>query len=167
MTTAKERIKQVFVSFSDMMASCKNDDFLEDFHKGTLLWLNKAEQEVLQILKEQVIPCHCGVRKAVHCTICRDRFARNSVKDAIKKQKDKWRELLKLLLEPLAELEHLQWSHWTRYFLEFDNPSNRKGWKRQAHLPYNKLTEKEKESDREWARQVLQKIEEKLEKIEQ
>lgn len=59
------------------------------------------------------------------------------------------------VLEKLAELEHRQWSHWTRHFMEFDNESNRKHWERQAHLPYDKLTEKEKELDREWARKVL------------
>ena len=62
------------------------------------------------------------------------------------------------LLDKVAELEHLQWSHWTRHFLEFQNESNRKHWERQAHLPYSKLTEKEKEADRKWARKVLDVI---------
>jgi len=64
----------------------------------------------------------------------------------------------KELLEIVSELEHLQWSHWTRHFLEFDNPDNRKYWKELAHRPYFKLTEKQKESDREWARKVTQAI---------
>ena len=62
------------------------------------------------------------------------------------------------LLEYLASLEHLQWSHITRHFFEFINPSNRKRWKRQMHAPYNKLTEKEKESDREWAKWMENKV---------
>lgn len=64
----------------------------------------------------------------------------------------------KNIIEELAALEREQWSHWTRYFLEFDNEENRKRWKRQMHSTYEHLSEKEKESDRVWARKVLEII---------
>ena len=73
------------------------------------------------------------------------------------------------LLEKLAALEHEQWAHWMRYFFEkcftiqmklgvavkidqkdFDR------WTKQMQTPYSLLTEKEKDSDREWASKVLQ-----------
>jgi len=59
-----------------------------------------------------------------------------------------------VLVEKLAELEHEQWSHWINYekHTQFKNLEN---WFRQAFTPYQKLTEKEKESDRQWARKVL------------
>lgn len=58
------------------------------------------------------------------------------------------------LLEDLASLEHEQWSHWIsvmkkRKFKDLGQ------WFRQAQTPYAKLSEKEKESDCEWARKVL------------
>ena len=59
------------------------------------------------------------------------------------------------LVEKLADLEHKQWGHWTQYFLESYNEDNRKRWNRQAHTAYRNLSEKEKESDRVWARKVL------------
>ena len=59
------------------------------------------------------------------------------------------------LIEKLADLEHKQWGHWTRYFLESYNEDNRKRWNRQANTAYKSLSEKEKESDRVWARKVL------------
>ena len=79
--------------------------------------------------------------------------------------------LEKRLLEKLAELEHKQWSHWIKYqkaqkelaWLDFFrktekpqfNSNTMERWIVQSLTPYSKLTEKEKESDREWARKVL------------
>jgi len=63
------------------------------------------------------------------------------------------------LIEALAELEHEQWSHWITYQ---DKMMKKEGglaliwWRTLATAPYWKLTEKQKESDREWARKVLQ-----------
>ena len=65
----------------------------------------------------------------------------------------------KSLLEKLAELEHKQWAHIINYLLE-------KGllhlaryesfrYKQLADTPYEKLSESQKESDREWARRAL------------
>lgn len=60
------------------------------------------------------------------------------------------------MLEKLAELEHIQWSHWTKYMLENLTPENIERWKKQIETPYSDLSEKEKESDREWARKVIE-----------
>jgi hypothetical protein len=84
--------------------------------------------------------------------------------------------------EQVAALEHEQWAHWTRYMLkelkpllnlacrfdllltvetlsEADAIDRALGalqrWKRQIETPYAELTEREKESDREWADKVL------------
>ena len=57
--------------------------------------------------------------------------------------------------EMLAELEHKQWAHWTRYMLDNLTPENIERWKRQIETPYDELPEAEKDSDREWADKVL------------
>ena len=59
------------------------------------------------------------------------------------------------LLENLAALEHEQWAHWTEYMLDNLSAGNITRWREQINTPYDKLSEKEKESDREWARKVL------------
>lgn len=63
--------------------------------------------------------------------------------------------MIPTLLELLADLEHEQWTHWMRYMLYNLTPENIERWKRQSETNYDALTEKEKESDREWARKVL------------
>lgn len=80
--------------------------------------------------------------------------------------------LLETLLERLAAVEHERWSHWQRYMhskatLQPDGslliPSDLvRQWERQIATPYNELTEKEKESDREQVRKYLPVIEEAL-----
>jgi len=64
-------------------------------------------------------------------------------------------------IEELAELEHKQWTHWTLYFLENQSDENRERWKVQSFTDYENLTEKEKDSDRIWAKQVLKLIKKK------
>ncbi len=59
------------------------------------------------------------------------------------------------LRERLAALEHEQWAHWTRHLLANLTPENVARWRRQCDTPYDRLTEAEKESDREWADRVL------------
>lgn len=72
----------------------------------------------------------------------------------------------KELIEELADLEHQQWSHWEKYreekidsLLKINNLKEllhqKKEWIRLRETDYKDLTEKEKESDREWARKVL------------
>ena len=58
-------------------------------------------------------------------------------------------------VERLADLEHEQWAHWTRYMLDNLTPENTERWRRQIDTPYADLSEQEKESDREWARRVV------------
>jgi hypothetical protein len=81
-------------------------------------------------------------------------------------------EIKSKLLEDLAELEHSQWAHWTKYMLdrleqlEKEQDANDpykvqkqiKNWRRQIDTPYDKLSEKEKDSDRKWAGKVLECI---------
>ncbi len=59
------------------------------------------------------------------------------------------------LIEKLADLEHQQWAHWTRYMLDNLSPENIERWRRQCDTPYGDLSEIEKESDRKWARMAL------------
>jgi hypothetical protein len=59
------------------------------------------------------------------------------------------------LEEEIANLEHVQWSHWTKYMLDNLTPENIERWRRQIDTPYSELSEKEKDSDREWARKVM------------
>jgi hypothetical protein len=59
------------------------------------------------------------------------------------------------LRERLAALEHEQWAHWTRYFLDNLTPENIERWRRQLETPYERLSEPEKQRDREWADRVL------------
>ena len=78
------------------------------------------------------------------------------------------------LLEDLAELEHKQWAHWTKYMLDrleqleaeidgkapydalFELAQQKQNWRRQIATPYSELTEKEKGSDRVWASKSLE-----------
>lgn len=84
--------------------------------------------------------------------------------------------------EALAALEHDQWAHWTGHMLDVLEPLLAYGrgvtevfyadvdakaikslealqrWERQIQTPYADLTEKEKDSDREWADKVLTEL---------
>jgi hypothetical protein len=62
------------------------------------------------------------------------------------------------LVEVLADLEHQRWSHWERYRADNDTIANEKRWERQCETPYEELPEREKESDREFAREILDKL---------
>ena len=59
------------------------------------------------------------------------------------------------LRERLADVEHEQWAHWTKYMLDNLTEKNIARWRTQIATPYSELTEKEKDSDREWADRVL------------
>lgn len=60
------------------------------------------------------------------------------------------------LRDQLAELEHQQWAHWTRYMLDNLTPENIERWSRQIDIPYIALSSEEKESDERWADKVLE-----------
>lgn len=62
------------------------------------------------------------------------------------------------LREELADLEHKQWAHWTKYMLDNLTDENIEKWKEQCKTPYSDLSSKEKDSDREWADKVLKVI---------
>ena len=57
--------------------------------------------------------------------------------------------------DAIAEIEHEQWAHWTKYMLDNLTPENIARWRKQIDTPYSELSEKEKESDRTWANKVL------------
>lgn len=73
------------------------------------------------------------------------------------------------LLESLAAVEHERWSHWQRYLHSKCLPAEDGSlvipgelvarWSEQMSTPYDELTEREKESDREQVRHYLPLIE--------
>jgi len=72
----------------------------------------------------------------------------------------KKKDAAKDLIEKLAALEHDQWAHWTKYMLVNLTDENIARWKEQIDTPYSKLSEKDKDKDREWAQKVLDITEE-------
>ena len=59
-------------------------------------------------------------------------------------------------LERLAALEHAQWSSWSRSLAERgDVPTELAERWRELWVPYEELSEEEKEKDRDWARRAL------------
>ena len=74
-------------------------------------------------------------------------------------------ETLEGLVEDLAAIEHERWSHWQKYM---HGKAVRKSdgslvipaelvarWEKQISTPYNELSDKEQESDREQVRKYL------------
>jgi len=65
------------------------------------------------------------------------------------------------LREKMAKLEHEQWAHWTKYMLDalkldaLNDPLIAR-WRKLIDTPYDKLTEEQKESDREWADKAIE-----------
>lgn len=70
------------------------------------------------------------------------------------------------LIEKLAELEHNQWCHWTKYFLSMGTKENENRWREQMRTLYSELSEEEKNSDRAWAKEVLKIVFDLLDTIE-
>lgn len=86
------------------------------------------------------------------------------------------------LVEKVSDFMHDQWSHWHKFLLDNVyrwevkegqdkyktinehhyvlalNFNKYKRWERQMNTPYSELSEKEKDSDREWARKLLELI---------
>ncbi len=86
------------------------------------------------------------------------------------------------LIEKVADFMHDQWSHWMKYLLDnvyrwkveegqdkyktINEPHyvlafnlyKYERWEKQMNTPYAELSEKEKDSDREWARKLLEVI---------
>ena len=45
----EKKMQERFASFADVIASRRNDFFLEDFYNKTLMWLNETEKEFLGV----------------------------------------------------------------------------------------------------------------------
>jgi hypothetical protein len=60
------------------------------------------------------------------------------------------------LLEALAALEHDQWVEWSKSIAKSEklSPERMARWEK-LWVPYDQLTEEQKEQDRVWARKVL------------
>lgn len=73
-----------------------------------------------------------------------------------------------LLREQIAGVQHEIWSHWMQYLFSvshanpdgsFTIPADKvRHWHRQMNTPYLKLSESEKDSDREQADKILEII---------
>ena len=112
------------------------------------LWMRFPDQRLGQLLDNYIF----GYKSDSHLFYIEDDTVEDKLDEIIRDH---------ILLEELAELKHKEWSHWARDFLEFDNPPNRKMWKRQAHSIYGGLTEEEKDFYREQAKKVLELLNKK------
>ena len=91
-----------------------------------------------------------------------DRGDRYAKKEPLKISKSSFNFQELELLERLADLEHRQWSHIINYLLSENMLQLGKmktfEYRQLAKIPYSKLSESQKDSDREWARKVLKII---------
>lgn len=83
----------------------------------------------------------------------RDRIAAEEYK---KKKEKRIEEKSIKLVEKIAPFEHEQWAHWTKYMLDNLTDKNIVRWRKQIETKYEDLSEEEKESDRVWARKLLE-----------
>ena len=70
--------------------------------------------------------------------------------------------------EALADIQHAIWSHWMKYQFSVCNqnedgsltiPADKvERWTRQLNTSYSELTEKEKESDRDQAEKIIDRL---------
>ena len=58
------------------------------------------------------------------------------------------------MIERLARVEHDQWMAWSKTVAAEVSAERRTAWQR-CWVPYDELTEEQKEHDREWARRAL------------
>ncbi len=97
---------------------------------------------------------HYGERNGKMCCLNGCGFTR---------EKEEWEDKL---IEKMAEMEHIRWAKWQNYlhsFLTWNNeiqawvlPHEKKDhWQMQIHTPYQMLSEKEKESDRDQVKPYL------------
>ena len=112
------------------------------------LWMKFPDQRLGQLLDNYVF----GYKLDSHLFYIEDDIVEERLDEIIKGN---------ILLEELTELVHKEWSHWARDFLEFDNPDNRKMWKREAHSLYGHLTEEKKDFYREQAKKILELLNKK------
>jgi hypothetical protein len=68
----------------------------------------------------------------------------------------------KEILEALADLEHQQWMEWAGKLLDSEQISlARKNRWLSTFMPYEVLSEKNKEKDRYWARKIMEMLKRK------
>ncbi len=67
----------------------------------------------------------------------------------------------KQLLEELANLEHQQWTKWSRTVAERVDTETRARWEN-YWIPYEQLSEETKEQDRIWARRILKALQKSI-----
>ena len=82
-----------------------------------------------------------------------------------------------VLIEQLADKEHASWARWMAYQFSRCEPLPDgslvlpfplvEHWQRQVETPYARLTEREKQSDREEVAHILPIIEQRAEELEQ
>lgn len=58
------------------------------------------------------------------------------------------------LVERLARIEHEQWMAWSTSVAPEVGPERLRGWQK-SWIPYEELSEEQKELDRAWARRAL------------
>jgi len=65
------------------------------------------------------------------------------------------------LIEALARLEHSQWMEWSKAIAENEclSPNRMRRWQGELWKPYDELPEDKKQLDREYARRVLEIVE--------
>lgn len=155
MTGEKKKIEW-HVSVNGELTGFRKDDPAEAAYQG-IKRARAADQYIVHIARPRggvmdfvdfVDGPSKGLLKVLKSLPCQKLFPRYA----------KLREL-KALRELLADLEHRQWAHWTRYMLDNLTDENIARWKRQIATPYDQLTEKEKDSDREWADKVITLLE--------
>jgi hypothetical protein len=75
-------------------------------------------------------------------------------------------ERLKKRFEDFAELEHKQWTEWSKDLMQKEKLSSSRieRWKRLQTTPYKDLSEKEKDDDRRFVKKIFDIIDEELKK---
>lgn len=84
------------------------------------------------------------------------------IKAATMIARDKHRREQVDVIELGAEIAHDIWAHWMRYFLQNKDSFTKEDfdrWYLQSKTPYSELTEKEKQSDRDVAKQYFDREE--------
>jgi hypothetical protein len=86
----------------------------------------------------------------------------DAVGEALAKKEEENDAQSQKLIEELADLEHRQWMHWSKYVAEnHDIPEELEDKWRKSWRPYSELSEEQKDKDRKWARKALYIVQER------